>query len=414
MTCKNCERKKKLQTVKTETQIKQEFSKKDLINSVPVNNSPVLSKNLERILSKPISINKTNIIPKKLLFKNFQSPGDILMLTAAVRDLHKAYPNQYITRLDTSCKQIWENNPYVSKFDTKKEEFKEIKCEYNLVHKSNRSRYHFIHGFHKDLEEKLNLKIPVTDFKADIHLSQQEKSWVSQIEEMDIKDNFWIIVAGGKLDFTRKWTNPDYYQDVVDHFKGKITFVQTGQKDHFHTPLKGTINLIGKTDLRQFIRLVHHSVGVLCPVTFAMHAAAGVPTKPNRPPNRACVVIAGGREPAQWEAYPHHRFLSNNGALSCCLDGGCWKSRCTLVGDGDKKDTESVCLQPVQVTLNKVKIPTDSKIKPENLRIGKCMDMIKPKDIIRAIESYYEGGVLSYGSCIPDNVPEKAKPFLDI
>ena len=29
---------------------------------------------------------------RKLVLRNFQSPGDIVMLTAAVRDLHRAYP----------------------------------------------------------------------------------------------------------------------------------------------------------------------------------------------------------------------------------------------------------------------------------------------------------------------------------
>ena len=96
----------------------------------------------------------------------------------------------------------------------------------------------------------------------------------------------------------------------------------------------------------------------------------------------SCVVLAGGREPVQWEMYPHHRFLATNGALNCCDNGGCWKSRCQLVGDGDGKDTENTCVHPVDIN-------------PE-LRIPKCMDMIKPLDVIRAIESYYIGGVLEY------------------
>ena len=427
MACNNCGRKKQLQT-ETKNKLEEVNKFKTPSNAtllepandtvfmgkVPPNkNIDVLPKTLERILSKPI-VKSVPIIPKKIILKNHQSPGDIMMLTAAVRDLHKAYPGQYITDLDTTCKPIWENNPYIKPIDTKKDEFTTIKCEYDLIHKSNKYRYHFIHGFHKDLEKKLNLQIPCTDFKRDIHMSQQEKGWISQMAELGINDDYWIIVAGGKLDYTRKWASPDTYQEVVDHFKGKITFVQTGQKDHFHPLLKNVINLIGQTDTRQFIRLVHHSVGVLCPVTFAMHAAAGVPTKQNKPPNRACVVIAGGREPAQWEAYPHHRFLSNNGALTCCADGGCWKSRCTLVGDGDDKDTQSVCSQPVNITLNKTKFPENAKFKEENLRIGKCMDMIKPQDVLRAIEGYYEGGALKYGSCIPDNVPEKAKSLITV
>lgn len=132
---------------------------------------------------------------------------------------------------------------------------------------------------------------------------------MSQVEELGFRGRFWIMMAGGKYDFTAKWWNPDFYQEVVDHFQGRIQFVQCGEAGHWHPPLKGVINLIGKTDTRQFVRLMYHADGVVCPVTFAMHLAAAVEMKPGRPKNRACVVIAGGREPSHWEAYPHHQFI---------------------------------------------------------------------------------------------------------
>ena len=109
-------------------------------------------------------------------------------------------------------------------------------------------------------------------------------------------------------------------------------------RGHVHPPLDGVINLVGKADLRQLVRLVLHSARVVSPVTFAMHAAAAVPTRPDRPLNRACVVFAGGREPAQWEAYPHHQYLHVNGGLPCCDDGGgCWRSRVVPLGDGGRE-----------------------------------------------------------------------------
>ena len=748
---------------------------------------------------------------RKILLRNGQSPGDILMLSAAVRDLKKAYPNVLID-VKTSAGAIWENNPYITKFDEKEKDVEEYRIGYSLIHQSNEGPYHFVHGFRKELEKKLNLEIPATKYWGDIHISDLEKSWMSQVEEMGVKNKFWIIMAGGKFDFTCvlkgsriqtengykkiedidendkvltefgfkkcdgsvfrgikkciklstrlggisvtenhrfkvirengkiewseardlkvndyilcrrgnlkninieeddrdkwfalgrlwgdgylhknscywifsedeidskkrvinwlsknkmkytikkrlpgnkdkvkrtkidyrvssknifneddlplfkpkgewrkngfpdsyfylsyvdikafleglfssdgtidnghnkkdsgnisyttihkkfgedirrilwqvgitstirdfefmsiwkkkcsgvrisiigtksrnnfseigffetyknkrmiklndssvepndkfhgipfakniidslktkknidisakrksyrtkgdlkksniirdskinallqmfdiedknilrdyinnkwyfdqiekiehigkkevydiinsetesyivegmvshncKWWNPSYYQDVIDHFKDKITFVQCGEKGHWHPPLRGVVDLIGKTDLRQFIRLIYHSVGVLSPVTFAMHAAAATECKHDIK-RRPAVIIAGGREPSQWESYPHHRFLAMNGALKCCDNGGCWKSRCQKVGDGDKKDKNDLCLQPVKIGKNPLKIS-------EDLFIPKCMDMIKPVDVIRAIESYYEGGVLQYNS----------------
>ena len=114
-----------------------------------------------------------------------------------------------------------------------------------------------------------------------------------------------------------------------------------------------------------------------------MHLPAAVDVPPGRPKNRACVVVAGGREPQQWEAYPHHQFLSTNGALDCCDNGGCWRSRCQKVGDGDPKD-DDLCLYPVQVD--------------RDLQVRKCVAMITAGDVIRRIELYYQSGGALYAA----------------
>lgn len=322
---------------------------------------------------------------RKIIFKNSQSPGDIVMLTAAVRDLKSSHRNILID-VRTSCGGLWENNPYLTKLNRDDKDVEIYKLDYPLIHESNECQFHFIHGFRKDMEDKLGLVIKPTKFKGDIHISDEEKSWMSQLEEMNIKNKFWIINSGIKYDFTAKAWNPDSYQKVVDHFKDKITFVQIGENGHFHLPLNNVVNLIGKTNLRELVRLVYHSSGVLCPVTLLMHLAAAVESRHGLL-NRPCVVLAGGREPSQWEKYPHHRFLETNGALKCCDNGGCWKSRCSKVGDGDDKDNKDLCLNPVE---------TDIDFKDGKLKIAKCLDMIKPEDVIRSIEMYYEGGVLEY------------------
>ena len=311
----------------------------------------------------------------KLILRSFQSPGDILMLTAAVRDLHAAYPGQYTTDVRTSADDLWLNNPRVSPLSEHDADVSVIDMHYPLIHQSNQRPYHFLHGYVQYLEQQLDLSIPVTQFKGDIHLSAEEKQ--SPLSWPEIKSPYWIVMAGGKFDFTAKWWNPEFYQEVVDHFEGRLQFVQCGQADHWHPPLNNVVNLIGKTDIRQFLKLIYRADGILSPVTFGMHAAAAVETPPGKPRNRACVVIAGGREPPHWEAYPHHRFLSTNGALT-----GCWKSRCQKVGDGDDKDRRNLCEQPVAVN--------------ETLSIPRCMHLIQPREVIHNIELYYEGGALSY------------------
>ncbi|HEV8542014.1 MAG TPA: glycosyltransferase family 9 protein, partial [Verrucomicrobiae bacterium] len=284
--------------------------------------------------------------PQKLILKSFLSPGDIVMLTAAVRDLHRCYPNRFVTDVRTPCPALWEHNPYLTPLEESDPEARVVECHYPLVHESNQKPYHFIHGFIEYLNEQLDLRIKPTEFKGDIHLSEEEKSRPSQVAEALGEDRpFWIIVAGGKYDYTIKWWSRKRYQEVVDHFRDKILFVQVGEKGHYHPPLRNVHDLRKKTSLRDLVRLVYHADGVLCPVTLLMHLAAAVPVRPEKRVARACVVIAGGREPSHWEAYPIHQFLHTVGSLSCCAQGGCWRSRTTPLGDGECHDEpERLCL----------------------------------------------------------------------
>ncbi|HBJ84906.1 MAG TPA: ADP-heptose--LPS heptosyltransferase [Verrucomicrobiales bacterium] len=331
------------------------------------------------------------------------------MLTAAVRDLHKCLPGIFQTDVRTSAGAIWEHNPQIVRL-VEATDVQEIPCAYPLIHRSNRSPFHFIHGFIQDLGDKLGVKIEPTEFKGDIHLSEDEKRWMSQVQEITkVPVPFWIIGAGGKFDFTAKWWPAERYQQVVDHFAGRILFVQVGEKHLHHPALNGVLDLRGKTNLRQMIRLMHHAQGVLCPVTLHMHLAAAVPVRKGMPKNRPCVVVAGGREPAQWEAYPHHQYLHRNGALPCCDQGGCWKSRVVPLGDKDPKDdpgklcTHVVHLRdPSRSFRRKSNEPLPSHALPEapgrvaTDYLPQCLDLVTVDDVIRAVGLYFAGGVVKY------------------
>lgn len=314
---------------------------------------------------------------QKLILQNFQAPGDIVMLTAAVRDLHRCYPGQFLTDVRTSCPALWQNNPYLTPLDEDAPDVKVVPCEYPLIHKSNTLPKHFLFGFMEFLNEHLGLDIQPTEFRGDIHISGAEKEWFSRVEAAAPDDTpFWLISAGGKLDYTIKWWDHARFQEVVDYFQGRIEFVQIGETGHFHPALNGVVDLRGETDLRQLIRLMYHAQGAVSPVSLLMHLAAAVPIKPGTPKNRPCVVVAGGREPPHWEAYPHHQFIHTVGALRCCDNGGCWRSRTFALGDGSEKDRpESLCVDVIG-------------------HLPRCMDMITPAEVIRRIEMYFEGGAL--------------------
>lgn len=304
----------------------------------------------------------------RLVLRSFQSPGDVVVLTAAVRELHRQYPGRYATDVRTPVPAIWEHNPHITRIADGEAGARALDMHYPLVNRSNQRPVHFLEGYCEYLAEQLGLtSLRPQEFRGHIYLSDEEKGWTNQVEETARhKGRFWLVNAGSKRDFTCKQWPLDYYQAVVDHFRGRLMFAQIGAAEHEHPPLAGTIDLRGKTDHRQLIRLVYHAAGVLTGVSYPMHLAAAVPRPDWMVGLRPCVVVGGGREPVHWEQYPGHHYLHTIGALACCATGGCWKSRAVPLGDGDAKDRD-LCQQP-------------------QAGHPRCMWLIRPADVVSAIE----------------------------
>jgi len=315
---------------------------------------------------------------RKLLLKAGFAPGDGVALTAAVRDLHRCFPGEFLTDVRTPYPDLWRHNPHLHPLDHGAPDVEAVECDYPLIQSANQTPVHCLNGFVQFLSGHLQRDIRLSEFKGDIHLSPEEQTAPSQVESLlDAQVPFWLISAGGKFDLTVKWWEHKRWQTVVDHFRDRILFVQVGDAKHYHPRLDGVLDLRGWTSLRQLIRLVHHAQGVLSPVTCLMHLAAAVPTRPGQPRNRPCVVVAGGREPAHWEQYPGHQFLHTVGSLDCCATGGCWKRRTIPLGDGRENDApEHLCAAPVG-------------------DLPRCMDLITAEDVIRRIEYYFEGRAIA-------------------
>jgi len=366
--------------------------------------------------------------PIKLMISQHQSPGDILMLSRAVDDLHKSYPGLFKTRMRTPAADIWMNNPN-NDVDIQDDdpEVMWIQAEYKLINTANKGAHHFCHGFRKDLEAKLGMPIDQTTPAGAIYISDQEKSWYSQIWELEGKNlPYWIIDAGRKSDYTAKHWEVARFQELVDRTPD-ITWVQIGantdkKNPHFHPELKGdnVINLIGKTTIRQLIRLVYHSAGIVTPVSFPMHLATAVPMHPRyRRNTRPCVVIAGGREPVMWEAYSTHQFLHTCGMLPCCSHGGCWKSRVMPLGDGDDKDYDDEHQTPSGQKHKITRLCEMPVVSESGQIIPKCLDMITVDMVEKAVRGYLQDydysddDDLKWSAKWPYDKPEEAQKIID-
>ena len=357
--------------------------------SIPNDQRPIISAYMEfhTRLKRQVLANRKSGAPSileevrgpiKLMVSQHQSPGDIMMLTRAVDDLHRTYPGRFRTKMRTPCGELWQNNPYHSEdMDDNDPEAMWLACEYKLINTSNDGAHHFVHGFRRDLEAKLGIPINQSYAKGAVYLTDQEKHWFSQIHEKTGRPvPFWIIDAGSKSDYTAKQWSRARFQEVVDRTP-HIQWVQVGAQNHNHEPLTGDnlINLVGETTIRKFMRLMYHAAGVLTPVSFPMHLSAAVEMHPMyKRRTRPTIVLAGGREPTMWEAYSTHQYLHTCGALPCNSHGGCWKSRAEPLLDGDKKDYHGLCERPVVAENGQV--------------VPKCMDLITVDQVIAMIDLY--------------------------
>jgi len=156
---------------------------------------------------------------RKLILENHQAPGDTLMLTAAVRDLHRCHPGKFINDVRTPSPDLWRHSPYLTPLSGEDATVEKLTCHYPLVHGSNQEPVHFLHGFTVYLSEQLGVPITPQAFKGDIHLSAEEKAEEPLVHRLTGDASpYWIVVAGGKYDFTAKWWATERYQAVVDHF----------------------------------------------------------------------------------------------------------------------------------------------------------------------------------------------------
>lgn len=295
-------------------------------------------------------------------------PGDIVSTTNAIHSLHANFPNKFATYYDGPCKEIFDFDPFIQPVREWERDWisrcgkiVEMKCD--LINHSDGVPYHFSEGYARDIENALGVSFRLKFNTPKLFLSTEECLWVGQVEEIvGRKKPYWIINSGYKKCFTAKYWGKDNYQEVVDRLSKDIFFVQVGDEKHYHPALNGVLDLRGKTDIRQLMRLVFHSSGGIGPITFLQHLCAAF--------SKPYVCIAGGREPLAWISYPRQKTFHTINELPCCFGKSCWKSRVKPLGDGEKSD-DSVCLSPKAIGSDDV---------------GECMASIKPLEVSECLK----------------------------
>jgi ADP-heptose:LPS heptosyltransferase len=296
---------------------------------------------------------------RRIVLIQRQSPGDVLTMSRAVADLKASYP-EFEVDVDSPCPEVWENNPNLTKLNHDGPEVEKYEITYDEINMSGWSGEHFSDAFRHDIERKIGVNITKSGIRPELWLSEDERHWINQVEvEFGWHGAFWLINAGLKQDNELKFYHR--WQEVADlfngFFRGAVRLVQIGHADHVHTKLKGVYDLVGKTDLRQLIRLGWWSHGTIGPLSFQFVMSAAF--------EQPHVVVAAGKEGVRWHIYPHGRYIYTNGALKCCQWDGCWKG-----------GASSGCVDLVY-------------------GVPRCFTLIEPYMIADAVKWYYQGGMLN-------------------
>ena len=196
---------------------------------------------------------------RKIILRTHLSPGDICTLTAAIDSLHTMYPGQYLTDVRTACDELFLHNPHITRLQDG--EADAIEMHYtDLISCCDGVPNPFLRGYCDHLGKALGLPLELKTNRPHLYLSEEEKR-ADPLEGQGGggSTKYWLVTAGIKRDFTVKQWPVEYYQEVVNHFRGKVRFVQIGSTEHDHPALDGVVDRVGKTDVRQLIRLAYHA-----------------------------------------------------------------------------------------------------------------------------------------------------------
>lgn len=289
----------------------------------------------------------------KIRFMLSECLGDDIVFTASVYSIMRQHPDWKIA-IKAGRSEVWNNNPDVVTAD---DTFTDFEVRYPDIDSSNQVSNNYIGAYLHYINTKLLYNIVLQTNRVHLYLSEEEKKKYSELKP------YSIIIPSAKRDYTIKAWSFKYYQDIVDHYLGRIQFVQSVERQGYMNQKLENCKHFVDIGIRDMFSLVYNADFVVSHVTSWQHIAAAF--------EKPYVCISGGREPTTWvSSYPFQHTISSVGSLPCCKHGACWKSRVVALNDGDEKD-KSLCERPIFC---------------HGQWVPKCLVKIKPEEVISIID----------------------------
>jgi ADP-heptose:LPS heptosyltransferase len=221
---------------------------------------------------------------KTFRISNNQALGDIVVLSAAIRDLHDSFPEAEIC-VQVSHPDVFYNNPYAKVI-----EGKGSYCHASYCSNDSRDGSAFCHAFHKSIESHYGIQIKRCEPRPWLFPSASPRN----MKLLEIEKPYIVIDAGYKTDMNAKHWGHANYQHLVD-ICSEYRFVQVGRSIDRHKPLDNVIDLLDKSDAHDLIWLIYNAEAVVTPVSAPLNIAGAF--------GKTCFCLAGGREYFSWYPY---------------------------------------------------------------------------------------------------------------
>jgi ADP-heptose:LPS heptosyltransferase len=294
-------------------------------------------------------------LPHYHLNVGLRGVGDTVSVSALVRDLYEAFPGVGISVAGTSAEEVFRYDYRV------KWKLPPDRIFVPLSHKPTLDRSYsdpaarYIYACHDSFEAATGVRVPRGEPKPSLFLGADEE------REPD-GEPYRVVASGVKADLPIKLWPREYFARVVRDVGGRwvqVGGVMSGRLQHHQVAIPGAENLIGKTTIRQLMRLVAHADAVLCHVSLPMLLAAAFGVR--------CVVPAGGREnPSLYEGLGVD-FLDTMRRLPCSVRGGCGVCAAVPAHAESAFPNNWLCKDPVETISGEW--------------VGRCMTLVTPEDV---------------------------------
>ena len=323
-----------------------------------------------------------------------------LLLTTVVRDLRAVLPEERSIHITTSCPEVWADNPHVSAARPAPDD-QVLAVPYGQASRSLATggsyRKHALMWGVEYAAKDLDLDITCTDPKPDLYLSDDE--FTNPPNGLS-SGKYWLFSLDTKASDTSYQWPDERWQEIVNALIAKDvpTYAHKSHQEAFHSPkLAGVGENAQPLFIRDLMRLVKHSCGVVTYPGVVMHLAAAF--------EKECLVI-GGPEPKAWNAYERnhhsfgdlasaitrpHNYIHPTDLLSCSRAEGC--------GAYSLESCQSV----KNITLTDI----------TSAQVAECQEKVKPSDlslwILSKTPNEHRGGYIIKRPTVIDIPPAPGK-----